>query len=229
MTHPSGNVATDDYVWDQGASLPQVLQDANTVNGVASTTTYLYGLNGLLATTDGGGTTRYYLQDGLGSTAQLTDTGGSVTDSYTYDVFGATTHTGTGTQPFTYTGQQQDASANRGLMYLRARMYDPALGRFLTKDPIAFGQRYAYAGNSPVMTGDPSGLCGWHLSVGNALDCAKKAASHTSNAADVALRDVGNTEWDGVVARRAGRSTAPTRIVSCNATTGLRSVLSARQ
>ncbi len=94
MTHPSGNLATDDYVWDQGASLPQVLQDANTVNGVASTTTYLYGLNGLLATTDGGGTTRYYLQDGLGSTAQLTDTGGSVTDSYTYDVFGATTHTG---------------------------------------------------------------------------------------------------------------------------------------
>ncbi len=106
------------------------------MNGVASTTTYLYGLNGLIATTDGSGSRRYYLQDGLGSTTQLTDTGGSVTDGYTYDVFGATTHTGTGAQPFTYTGQQQDASANRGLVYLRARMYDPALGRFLTKDPL---------------------------------------------------------------------------------------------
>jgi RHS repeat-associated protein len=159
QTYPSGNVATDDYIWDQGASLPQVLQDTNTVNGVASTTTYLYGLNGLLATTDGGGTTRYYLQDGLGSTAQLTDIGGSVTDSYTYDVFGAvTSHTGTSAQPFTYTGQQQDASANRGRVYLRARMYDPALGRFLTKDPLAFMQAYSYGLNDPLNQSDPTGM-----------------------------------------------------------------------
>jgi RHS repeat-associated protein len=114
-------------------------------------------VNGLLATTDGSGTTRYYLQDGLGSTTQLTDTTGAVTDSYTYDVFGATTHTGTATQPFTYTGQQQDASANRGLVYLRARMYDPALGRFLTKDPLPFGQRYAYADSDAVHATDSWG------------------------------------------------------------------------
>jgi RHS repeat-associated protein len=157
-----------------GASLPQILQDTYTVNSTASTTLYLYGLNGLIATTDGSGTTRYYLQDGPGSTAQLTDTTGAVTDNYTYDVFGAVTaHTGAGAQPFTYTGQQQDASANRGLVYLRARMCDPALGRFLTKDPLRFMQRYAYAGDDPVNYVDPSGQC----SIRHPARCAKNAAA----------------------------------------------------
>ncbi|MBI2724142.1 MAG: RHS repeat-associated core domain-containing protein [Chloroflexi bacterium] len=71
----------------------------------------------------------------------------------------------TATEPsvndFRYTGQQDDRSANRGLYYLRARFYDPALGRFLTRDPMPFVQRYAYVGNNPVNLNDPSGLCDW--------------------------------------------------------------------
>lgn len=43
-------------------------------------------------------------------------------------------------------------------MYLRARYYDPALGRFLSQDPIESGALYAYAGNNPVTWVDPNGL-----------------------------------------------------------------------
>ncbi len=47
------------------------------------------------------------MTSGLGSTAQLTDASGSVTDSYTYDVFGALrSQTGTTANDFRYTGQQ---------------------------------------------------------------------------------------------------------------------------
>ncbi len=98
---------------------------------------------------------------GVGSTTQLTDSNGSVTDSYSYDVFGAPrTTTGTTANDFRYTGQQRDGNANRGLYFLRARSYDPALGRFLQKDPLPLGNRYAYAGNNAANVTDPSGLCG---------------------------------------------------------------------
>jgi RHS repeat-associated protein len=116
-------------------------------------------LLGLISMTDGAGVTSYYLSDGLGSTAQLTDSAGAVTDTYAYDVFGAPRAvTGTTSNDFRYTGQQDDRNANRGLYYLRARAYDPALGRFLQQDPLPLINRYAYVGDNPVNFADPSGL-----------------------------------------------------------------------
>ncbi len=70
---------------------------------------------------------------------------------------------GTGTvNPFLFQGQQYDAASND--YYLRARYYDPTIGRFLSQDPyegaIADPQslhRYLYASNDPVNRFDPSG------------------------------------------------------------------------
>jgi RHS repeat-associated protein len=104
-----------------------------------------------------------YDTDGLGSTADLTNSSASKTDGYTYDAFGAPTHSpGSSTQPFQFTGQQTDADS--GLQYLRARYYDPGTGRFVGKDPIN-GSRsipstqnpYAYARNDPTTLSDPTG------------------------------------------------------------------------
>jgi len=115
---------------------------------------------GLISTTDGSGNTSYYLPDGLGSTSQLTNSAGTITDRYAYDAFGATrSQSGATANDWRFTGQQQDYNANRGLYDLRARMYDPALGRFLQRDPLPFVQRYAYAGDNPANYVDPRGLC----------------------------------------------------------------------
>ena len=65
-------------------------------------------------------------------------------------------------QPSYLADEQRDAET--GLTYLRARMYAPGLGRFLSRDtviPNAPGTQgynpYAYAANNPTTWADPSG------------------------------------------------------------------------
>jgi RHS repeat-associated protein len=91
----------------------------------------------------------------------ITDGAGAVTDTFAYDVFGAvTTRTGTTPTAWKFTGEQADDGAgDSGYYFLRARYYDPAVGRFTSRDPIAFAQRYAYVGGNPVVMTDPNGEC----------------------------------------------------------------------
>ncbi len=78
------------------------------------------------------------------------------------DEFGTPALT-SGSQPFGYTGEPFDAET--GLLYLRARYYDPPTGRFLSRD--SFGgfastpaslHRYTYAHNNPVCAQQPGQL-----------------------------------------------------------------------
>jgi RHS repeat-associated protein len=62
---------------------------------------------------------------------------------------------------FRYTGQV--ALPGLRLMYYKARMYDPALGRFLQTDPAGYSQGlnlYAYVANNYPNATDPSGMDG---------------------------------------------------------------------
>lgn len=46
----------------------------------------------------------------------------------------------------------------RGRFYIRARVYEPSAGRWMSQDPIgAAPNLYAYCGNNPVIFVDPSG------------------------------------------------------------------------
>ena len=45
-----------------------------------------------------------------------------------------------------------------GLIYMRARYYDPSIGRVLSEDPLWFTNAYRYADNDPLGSWDP---CGW--------------------------------------------------------------------
>jgi RHS repeat-associated protein len=99
--------------------------------------------------------------DGLGSITTLTDLNGNPVRSYTYDSFGRlVAQTGTLTNSYTYTGRELDPES--GLLYYRARYYDPSVGRFLHQDPIGLAggdiNLYAYVRNNPVNSLDPEGL-----------------------------------------------------------------------
>jgi RHS repeat-associated protein len=106
------------------------------------------------------------LSDGQLSTRQLLSQAGVLTDSYTYDAFGEPlSSTGTTTNSYRYTGEQLDANTN--FYYLRARYYDPAIGRFSVTDPLEGRintplsmHRYLYADADPVNKIDPSGKLG---------------------------------------------------------------------
>lgn len=66
---------------------------------------------------------------------------------------------GTATTPLGYDGQY--TNSDTGLIYLRARYYDPATAQFLTVDPAlsTTHEPYVYVGDKPPATIDPSGEC----------------------------------------------------------------------
>jgi len=102
----------------------------------------------------------FYLRDGLGSIADLTDSTETVVNTYQYDTFGnIVNESGTIYNPYGYTGRRFDTVS--GLMYFRARYYSPATGRFISEDPIRFlgeSNLYRYGLNNPTNKKDPTGL-----------------------------------------------------------------------
>ena len=105
-----------------------------------------------------GGSTHHYLRDGVGSIGQLLDSNEATQNSYDYYAFGAAygSPTENVTSNYSYTGRRRDAEA--GLHYYRWRMYDPVLGRFLSRDPSKPGSEYVYCLSDPVNAVDPEGL-----------------------------------------------------------------------
>ncbi|QUL56314.1 RHS repeat protein [Paenibacillus tritici] len=105
----------------------------------------------------------YYLYNGHGDVVQIVDTTGKVVNNYTYDEWGNITGQKEEiSNSFKYTGEVYDEET--GLYYLRARYYDPSMGRFLNEDTVE-GQidnplsqnLYTYVENNPLKYIDPSG------------------------------------------------------------------------
>jgi RHS repeat-associated protein len=154
---------TYNYVNDVAAGLPVELQES----GPDGNITYAYGL---CLIEEAAPTFNYFYQyDGLGSVIGLTDAKGALQGAYAYDAWGNTllSATDVGTRnKLRYTGEALDPGT--GLYFLRARYYDPSVGGFTTRDPLATINRYPYANNRPLSYTDPSGL--WSLSsVANSL------------------------------------------------------------
>lgn len=140
------------YVTDATSALPTTIADGSRK--------YVWGA-GLAFAVDGSDLEVYHT-DRLGSVRTITDATGSVIASHRTDEFGIeTATTGSSDQPFGFTGEPSDPT---GLSYLRARYYDPTLGRFLSRDtwsgsgaaPASLN-RYVYAWNNPLSGTDPSG------------------------------------------------------------------------
>ena len=100
----------------------------------------------------------YYHKDEQLSTALITDEEGQVRNQYQYHAFGEEFETQESiTNRIRYTGQQYDGIS--GQYYLRARFYNPRIGRFMQEDTYHGDglNLYAYCHNNPVMYYDPSG------------------------------------------------------------------------
>ena len=156
-----------------GSTTPELttfLYDGNNVvaeftgdNHVLSKTYVTTGLDDNLSMTVHNGPnpgTYYYTQDGLGSVRHLTDSSGIVRNAYDYTAFGEPYNTTVAVnQPYGYTGRETNPLS--GDMHYRFRNYNPALGRFDTRDPIGYRggvNQYAYVGNMPYSYTDPFGL-----------------------------------------------------------------------
>jgi len=190
------NDGVNTYTWDRADRMLSMGASSYLYNGMgqrlsqtvsAQVTQYLLdvqpGLYQVLAATTGANTTRYVhgplgiqnqqnpagtwvapLQDGLGSVRGVVNNTLALQESRLYtsygEVFGAT---GTSQTIFGYTGEPTDGN---GLVYLRARYYNPTLGVFPSLDPLEGDMgnplsidQYAYVQANPVNWTDPSGQC----------------------------------------------------------------------
>ncbi|MEZ4294994.1 MAG: RHS repeat-associated core domain-containing protein [Polyangiaceae bacterium] len=109
------------------------------------------------------GLVRYYHLDPAGSVRALSDAGGAMSDAVRYDAYGnVAASIGAPISPYGFKGEETDPET--GWQYLRARYYDPQVGRFSSRDtyPVDPGDllnrhRYVFGANDPVMNADPSG------------------------------------------------------------------------
>jgi RHS repeat-associated protein len=150
------------------------------VKGVTRAT-HVYGryLDEVL-TMDRGGQTLYYHQNASYSTYALSSASAALIEGYRYDPYGRQTVFTPGPNgvvdfggddivfaggassvgnPHTFTGRQLDAET--GLLFYRARHYDPAKGRFVQRDPVDYAggpNLYEYTRSNPLNRVDPSGL-----------------------------------------------------------------------
>jgi RHS repeat-associated protein len=133
--------------WSDGGSTPDV--------------TYTIGDD--VITQSKGSTVEHFLYDGHGSTRQLSDTDGDITDCMNYDAYGVMLgYTGTPSTNLRYTGEYYDNNLSQ--YYLRARNYDPSNGRFNRIDPFQGSlqdpqslHKYLYCHANPANAIDPSG------------------------------------------------------------------------
>ena len=115
------------YVWDGD----QVVMELS--KGGAVQKRYIRG-NDLVYADKGENTEKtYYVTDMHGNVVQLLDESGNVTKTYEYDSFGNEVKPEKKDEnPYRYCGEYYDKETEE--VYLRARYYQPSVGRFITRD-----------------------------------------------------------------------------------------------
>lgn len=157
-------------------------QNRRTKKVAGTTTHYVYGLNGLLygeydnagdlireyvylndaplAQVDAGApeVLTYLHTDHLGTSRFATNSGGTQVWAWSGDAFGVGAPSGSATVNIRMPGQYVDAES--GLFYNWNRYYNPAIGRYISSDPIGIGgglNTFLYVAANPVNYIDPEG------------------------------------------------------------------------
>ena len=203
---------------------PDNMRRSKTVNGMATeqvwinkeisvdktdenTVTYLHGFK-LISSGYG-----WYLYNANGNVVQLADEAGEITRYYDYDPYGVQLGETdiNDSNPYRYSGAYWDNLGTpehpAGLYYMKARYYDPAIGRFISEDPALDGTNwYIYAAGNPVMYNDPTG--NWiHIAlgavvgglIGGAMDFGMQMIANGGDISQVNLRSIGASFVSGAV------------------------------
>jgi len=154
MSQTSGSTLTE-YLIDQQPSLAVVLRQK-----IGSQNThYIHGLRGIQSQHDGAGWSDA-ISDGLGSVRGWLNSSQAFTDTNYFDPYGVPDASVVG---YGFTGEMTD---DNGLVYLRARYYDPNVGNFVSLDPFE-GKTctpnslngYDWVSGNVANWTDPSGMC----------------------------------------------------------------------
>jgi RHS repeat-associated protein len=157
---------TNSYVYDTTGGLPMLLDDGPRK--------YVYGPSGVLYEVDKASGRPYVLHtDAQDSVRVITDRLANAVETYSNDAYGnplitlsASAPNNVASQPLQYTAEPRDPET--GGLYLRARIYDPTIGRFAQHDPLGVTScnlhspmklsRYGYVEANPVVLADPTGM-----------------------------------------------------------------------
>lgn len=199
---------TTPYIYDAAGNL---LAEADQNNVI--TRYYIYGL-GLLAMVTPTDDIYCYHFDAIGSTIAMTDATESTVNEYAYTSFGKIMNeTGTIAQPFKFVGQHGVMTEPNGLYFMRARYYDPQVGRFVSEDPAGFGggdiNLYVYVANNPILLIDPWGLC---KQDNNALRDLIRGAEFGFKAAGVVMKATAKMVAEDVALAAANYIPLPPRV-----------------
>ena len=154
---------TINHIWDGNKQIVVDMDDSDWY----SAEVYVRGTNLLAKFSKQSGNVKtnyqYYTQNAHGDVVNLTDAQGAITKSYKYDAFGVEQNIDDAdSNVFRYCGEYYDSES--GTIYLRARYYDPTIGRFISRDSVT-GENtdplslnlYTYCHNNPIIGTDPSG------------------------------------------------------------------------
>jgi RHS repeat-associated protein len=125
--------------------------------------------------------TQYWHNDHLGSLTAVTDAGGGISERMAYEPFGKRRNVDGRTDvygtldPATGRGFTQHEHIDEvGLINMNGRVFDPALGRFMSADPnvphpdqTQSYNRYSYVQNNPLAMVDPTGFADLPVGVGD--------------------------------------------------------------
>jgi RHS repeat-associated protein len=198
---------TENYTINYATTLPTI---AVVRSGGADRRYYIYTPDGVpLYWIDASGSAHHFLHyDELGNTVLLTGDNGAVTDSYGISPYGeSVTQNGSTANPYTWQGAagvMQEGLTS--LYYVRARYYESATGRFLSRDPVQHAtprefDPYQYASGDPVDFFDPTGMIGKSISGQWAPDSPFYGSGQSpssfagNNIIYAAARDTTNSGW----------------------------------
>lgn len=156
-TKKTVNGETITYVWDGDQLVMEIDDKGNVLKK------YIRGTSLIYVDDKEKNDRQYYVTNPHGDVIQLVDKSGKVIKTYEYDSFGNELNSDKDDDnPFRYSGEYYDKETET--IYLRARYYQPNVGRFLTRDTYT-GQEsdplslnlYTYCNNDGVNNVDPSG------------------------------------------------------------------------